>query len=49
MIQFECFLQLIPVARCSELKRGAEKRSDWQNRCCMWRMRAAVDISDKRE
>jgi hypothetical protein len=57
-LQFECLLQLVPVASCSELKRGATQgcvlwgpltECDWQNGCCMWRMRAAVDLSDRGE
>ena len=58
-VQFQCLLQLVPVSSCSELKRGATQgcvrfwgpltECDWQNGCCMWIMRAAVDISDMGE
>ena len=58
-VQFECLLQLLPVASCSELKKGATQgcvgfwgtltECDWQNGCCVWRMRAAVGILDKGE
>ena len=54
-VRFECFLQPVPVASYSELKRGAtqgyvcfgDHEQNVTGRCCMWRMRAAVDISDR--
>ena len=34
MVQFECFLQLVPVASCSELKRGATQGWKLEKHCC---------------
>ena len=56
-VQFECFVAARSSRKLQRTEKtsdpgmfllwGPLTECDWQTGCCMWRMRAAVDLSDR--